>query len=224
MQSDVCPQLTEYHIAYFCFALVRRAAWFYGCYFASQPTVLSVIYLAFSTLLSLLSLRQARLVNSVALLFSLPSALMKTYCWFVETSVSFLKVLQQLSKDFYWLLSWWLVLQQVHYTVGCMGDERIITFPHLNMNFTRFIKCIQTGAKHVFTSQMIEGIAGLPSCSWHKASGIHCNTYELASPLRQCSFNCIEILIIPAVLRDFKATCSIKHTNMVCSKTWLAKT
>jgi len=46
-----------------------------------------------------------RSVNSTALLFSLPFALMKAYCKLAKMSVLFSKVLQQLIKDFGILLA-----------------------------------------------------------------------------------------------------------------------
>jgi len=53
-----------------------------------------------------------RLVDFSAPLLESPFALMKACCQLAETLVSFL-VLQQLSEDFYYYLSCWLVLQHV---------------------------------------------------------------------------------------------------------------
>jgi len=55
------------------------------------------------------SSNHTRLVNFNAPLLESPFALMKACCQLAETLVSFL-LLQQLSEDFYYYLSCWLVL------------------------------------------------------------------------------------------------------------------
>jgi len=57
-----------------------------------------------------MSSNHTRLVNFNAPLLESPFALMKACCQLAETLVSFL-LLQQLSEDFYYYLSCWLVLQ-----------------------------------------------------------------------------------------------------------------
>ena len=96
IQSDVWPQMIQYHIAYFCFASVC------SLFFIAVILLHNLLYSLLSTLrfnvVITTSCSHARSMNFYALLFLLP------WC---KPTVSWLKrrccflILQQLSKDFY---------------------------------------------------------------------------------------------------------------------------
>ena len=84
----------------------------------------SVIFLAFSLFTT--SCNHSLSVNSIALLFSLPFALMKTYCYLAETSVSFSNF-RTAEQGFVLLSSCWLVLQNKNvvglWTISGLGQR-----------------------------------------------------------------------------------------------------
>jgi len=91
------------------------------------------------------SSNHARLVDFNAPLLESPFALMKACCQLAETLVSFL-LLQQLSEDFYYYLSCWLVLQQAFEYVcnpisqSLTGNEDLILHSDLLVKTTVKIK------------------------------------------------------------------------------------
>ena len=159
----------------------RSSIYFYRSYLLLFQTLIYVISLAFSlsfiTVITT-SCNRAHSGISVAPLFSLPFAPMKPYCYLIKTSVFVFKLLQQLSKRFYycypvgWLYNVFLVTA-LSSVVRCT----VWTSSHKpRCCHMRFGTCLSQVSQ---AAQVCLKAVSLPWCShsirqyWHGVCSIH---------------------------------------------------